>query len=178
MAEAAFQTLLNLANLSRRCASGLPEQIDVAPMWSGVGFSCLGVNFVIPMGQVKEMMDVPSSTRLPGVKYWVVGLANVRGRLLPLIDLARFAGGQLNSQRKAHRVLVLETDTLYSGLIADRSFGMKHFVIDTFSQYQGELPDTIRKYITGSYRDTHGEEWGVFDLNTLAADAHFLNAAI
>ena len=177
MAGAAYQALASLAALSRRSAKGLPAQQDVAPRWSGVGFSCLGKNYVIPMGQVKEMMEVPSCTQLPGVRNWVVGLANVRGRLLPLFDLARFVGGQLNSFKKSHRVLVLETDSLYSGLIVDRSYGMQHFINDTYAPYDGESPESVTKYITGSYRDDAGEVWGVFDLNQLANDPHFINAA-
>ena len=178
MSESAFEVLANLASLSRKSAKGLPAQQDVAPRWSGVGFACLGFNFVIPMGQVKEMMEVPTSTKLPGVHNWVVGLSNVRGRLLPLFDLARFIGGHLNKHRKSHRVLVLETDALYSGLIVDRSFGMQHFANDTYAQYKGEAPDKLKRYITGSYLDDNGEIWGVFDMNLLADDSEFINAAI
>ena len=177
MTGTAFEALASLAKVSRRSAKGLPAQQDVAPRWSGVGFSCLGFDFVIPMGQVKEMMEVPASTRLPGVKSWVIGLSNVRGRLLPLFDLARFAGGQLNIQRKAHRVLVLETESLYSGLVVDRSYGMQHFANDTFGEFAEQAPDSIKKYITGSFRDDNGAVWGVFDLNRLADDQEFISAA-
>ena len=90
MANPAFEALANLAAVSRKNAPGLPAQVDVAPRWSGVGFSCLGYRFVVPMGQVSELLEVPTATRLPGVQSWVVGLSNVRGRLLPLFDLARF----------------------------------------------------------------------------------------
>ena len=178
MSVTAFQVLANLASLSKRSAKTLPAQQAKAPRWSGVGFSCLGINFVIPMGQVKEMMEIPASTKLPGVKGWVVGLSNVRGRLLPLFDLAKFVGGQLNTQKKSHRVLVLETENLYSGLVVDRSFGMQHFINDTFGAYNQEVPEGFVKYITGAFSDDQGNQWGVFDLNLLAEDAEFVNAAI
>ena len=84
---------------------------------------------------------------------------------------------QLSSQKKAHRVLVLETDNLYSGLVVDRAFGMQHFIADSFGEYQGELPDELRQYIKGAYQDASGEQWGVFDLGVLAEDPNFTNAA-
>ena len=175
----AFEVLAGLAALSRQAAKGLPAQQDVAPRWSGVGFSMMGVDYVIPMGQVKEMMEVPPATQLPGVKFWVEGLANVRGRLLPLFDLAKFLGGQLNIQRKAHRVLVLETEALYSGLIVDRSYGMQHFVDETFAQDKGDdIPESVKRFVSGSYRDDSEKIWRVFDLNLLAGDPDFVNAAI
>ncbi len=177
MANPAFQALANLAVTSRNAAAGLPAQADVSPRWSGVGFSLLGHRFVVPMGQVSELMEVPTSTKLPGVQSWVIGLSNVRGRLIPLLDLARFMGGQMGSQRKAHRVLVLETDQLISGLVVDRAFGMQHFIAETFEQYNGELPERVNSFVAGAYRDASGEPWCVFDMNALAEDPGFINAA-
>ncbi|WP_086929591.1 chemotaxis protein CheW [Agarilytica rhodophyticola] len=177
MANSAFEALANLASLSRQTAMGLPAQVDAAPRWSGVGFSCMGFRFVVPMGQVSELMEVPATTRLPGVQSWVIGLANVRGRLLPLFDLARFVGGQISTQKKSHRVLVLETESLYSGLVVDRAFGMQHFVADTYGRFDGELPESLRQYIKGAYRDSGNEAWCVFDIEALSQDPNFTNAS-
>ncbi len=178
MSNPAFEALAELAIQSKKAAEGLPAQKDVAPRWSGIGFSCMGYRFVVPMGQISELMEVPSSTRLPGVQFWVIGLSNVRGRLLPLFDLARFIGGQVSSQKKAHRVLVLETESLYSGLVVDRAFGMQHFNTDTFADFDGSLPDGLNPFITGTYKDVSGDPWHVFDLRILADDPNFVNAAL
>ena len=179
MSNPAYEALANLATLSRSSARGLPAQTEVAPRWSGVGFSVLGKDYVIPMGQVKELMEVPVSTKLPGVQSWVVGLSNVRGRLLPLIDLAKFLGGSLNSNRRGHRVLVLETDNIYSGLIVDRSYGMQHLLNDTFHDAASDetIPYSATAFVTGAYRGQTGNSWTVFDLNLLAEDSGFSNAA-
>ncbi len=177
MANPAFESLVNLAAQSRRSAMGLPAQADMAPRWSGIGFSCLGFRFVVPMGQISELMEVPATTRLPGVHSWVIGLSNVRGRLLPLFDLARFIGGHVSSQKKSHRVLVWESDNLYSGLVVDKAFGMQHFVADTYSEENVELPDNLRGYVRGVYKDATGESWSVFDMSSLAEDPNFINAS-
>jgi len=177
MANSAFEALVDLAALSRQSAAGLPAQVNAAPRWSGIGFSCMGYRLVIPMGQVAELMEMPSATRLPGVQPWVLGLSNVRGRLLPLFDLARFVGGQISSQKKSHRVLVLETEYLYSGLVVDRAFGMQHFVADTFEEFDGELPRELRQFVNGAYRDDSGEPWCVFDMGELAINPNFKNAS-
>ena len=175
---AAYQALASLASLSRRSAAGLPAQEDVAPRWSGIGFGCLGQKYVVPMGQIKEMMEVPQATTLPGVQPWVIGLSNVRGRLLPLFDLARFVNSHLNSQKKSHRVLVLETDTLYSGLVVDQAFGMQHFIIESFkAPSASENRSGLARYVKGSYTDDGGDRWNVFDVNELAIDPRFISAA-
>lgn len=177
MANPAFEALVNLASVSQGTAKDLPAQANVAQRWSGVGFSCLGYRFVIPMGQISELMEVPSATRLPGVQSWVIGLSNVRGRLLPLFDLARFVGGQISNQKKSHRVIVLESEGLFSGLVVDRAFGMQHFIADTFAAFDGELPAGLKRYISGAYKDSSGERWCVFDMVALSQDPNFVNAS-
>lgn len=176
--QVAYQALADLAARSRRSAKGLPAQVDSVQKWSGIGFSLLGHRFVTPMGQVSELMEVPASTRLPGVQSWVIGLSNVRGRLLPLFDLPHFFSGHMSNQKKSHRVLVLETDSLYSGIVVDNAYGMQHFNAETFGDYEGELPTGVEPYAEGAYRDSFGEQWSVFNFARLAEDARFINAAL
>jgi twitching motility protein PilI len=179
--QAAFQVLASLTTISRQSAKGLPAQEDVAPRWSGVGFSFLGFHFVTPIGQVAELLEVPPSTRLPGVHSWVVGLSNVRGRLLPLFDLSMFFGGKLAGLRKQHRVLVVETDKLYSGLLVDRAFGMQHFSADSFigaGDVDEALPEVLQPYVQGAYQDGAGRNWLVFDVAALIEEPRFVNAAL
>lgn len=177
MANPAFEALAKLAALSRNSAVGLPEQVDVSPRWSGIGFETLGYRMVASMGQISELLEVPSATRLPGVQPWVMGLSNVRGRLLPLFDLAKFLGGHAMGQRKAHRVLVWESDDLYSGIIVDRAYGMQHFIADTFIDGAEELPHGLSRYVSGAYKDAKGQRWNVFDMSALASDPNFINAS-
>ncbi len=176
--QTAFHVLASLAATSRQSARGLPAQVDVVPRWSGVGFSFMGFQFVTPIGQVAELLEVPPSTRLPGVHPWVVGLSNVRGRLLPLFDLAMFYGGKLAGLRKQHRVLVVETDKLYSGLLVDRAFGMQHFSVDSFAEGAEDLPESLQPYTQGSYRDASGTSWFVFNVAALVDEPRFANAAL
>lgn len=178
MSRTAFQALAELAVKSRKAARGLPARKDTAPRWSGIGFSILGQKFVTPVSHVSEMMEVPSSTRLPGVHTWVIGLSNVRGRLLPLFDLADFFSGSAVGNKKHHRVLVLETDALYSGIVVDMAFGMQHFTSDSYGECQQMLPEPLQEFVEGAYRDVEGNAWPVFSMAKLATDARFKNAAL
>lgn len=174
--QAAFQALLTLAQRSRAAARGLPAQADIRPHWSGIGFALMGSYFVVPIGEISEMLEVPNHTHLPGVQPWVKGVANVRGRLLPLFDLAMFFGDRLTGSRKHRRVLILETETLYSGLIVDQVFGMQHFPMDEYSEQAGTVATSILPFVTGSYPQG-GERWSLFRPALLAEDPRFTNAA-
>ncbi|MDQ2076575.1 chemotaxis protein CheW [Marinimicrobium sp. ABcell2] len=178
MAEsgAAFEALTQLAERSRAAARGLPAQVDIRPHWSGIGFALMGSYFVAPLGEVSEMLEVPAFTHLPGVQPWVQGVANVRGRLLPIFDMAMFYGQRLTGTRKQRRVLILETETLYTGLLVDQVFGMQHFPVDEYQEEAGPVEDSIRSYTAGSYQ-VDGQRWTVFRPALLAEDPRFINAA-
>jgi twitching motility protein PilI len=171
-----FAALLSLAQRSVQHAHGLPAQVDVKPHWSGIGFTLCGHRFVAPMAEVAELLTVPSSTRLPGVQPWVRGVANVRGRLLPLIDLEAFFGGQLAGNRKRHRVLAMECGELFSGLLVSEVHGMQHFPVDCFHNELAEELAPMRPFLAGAYR--HRDlDWTVFSPFRLARSTRFFNAA-
>jgi len=179
MAQAPFDALRGLADKCRESAAGLPQKIEAVPRWRGLGFMALGVNFVAPMGQIVEMMEMPVFTRLPGVQPWVVGLSNVRGRLLPLFDFPMFLGGQLGQQKRHHRILLLETEDLFSGLIVERAMGMQHFQLDQFNEGDnGGLAKSLQPYVSGSFVDASSQKWHVLDFFRLAADPRFANASL
>lgn len=175
-AQKAFSSLVDLAQRSRSAARGLPAQLDIRPHWSGIGFLLMGHRFVVPLGEVSEMLEVPPYTHLPGVQSWVKGVANVRGRLLPIFDMPAFFGSSLSGGRKQRRVLILETESLYSGLMVDQVFGMQHFPTDEFQEDPGQVSEAIRPYVSGRY-DHDEQRWTVFRPALLAQDPRFVNAA-
>lgn len=176
--EAAFQALVDLANLSKKYAKALPAQVDASPRWSGIGFSLLGCRFVAPLGQIAEMLEMPAFTRLPGVQPWVTGLANVRGRLLPLFDMSNFLGGKASVQRKQHRVLVIDSNKFYSGLVVDQAFGMQHFTNEGFSEEAEHVPSVVQPLVQGAYTDAVGNVWAVMNIPSLLQDPRFVSAAL
>ena len=174
----AFKALTELAALSHENAQALPAQVDASPRWSGIGFSLLGCRFVASLKDISEMLEVPIYTKIPGVERWVVGLSNVRGRLLPLFDMAQFLGGKATPQRKQHRVLVVDQKGFYSGLIVDQAHGMQHFTSEVYSDDIADtVPDVLKPLAKGTYTDASGNPWVVFHVPTLLDEQGFASVA-
>ncbi|MBB3048406.1 twitching motility protein PilI [Litorivivens lipolytica] len=172
-----FDQLVALANRSVAVSSGLPQQTEIVPEWTGISFELGGARLVAPMGQVTEILTLPPYTRLPSVQDWVRGVANVRGRLLPLMDMEAFLGGSLDRSRKSHRVLVLEMGELYSGLIVSSVRGMETFPVDQYSPEMPDgIPEVLQPYIDGSYVQEDGVR-AVFSPEKLIQDDKFYNVA-
>lgn len=174
-----FKILQDIAKRSKQNAAGLPAQVEVKAHWSGVGFRIGEQHFVAPMEEVAEILPVPSYTQLPGVKNWVKGIANVRGRLIPILDLPDFLGDRLSTtSRKLRRILVVEYNEIVSGLVVDEVLGMQHFAIDGFiNQIPRETPEGLQSFLTGSY-ERDDDLWLVFSLFSLAEHPDFLLVAV
>lgn len=83
-----FDVLLNLEKRCQQNALRLPAAGEAGDKWVGVGFRVGGDKLIAAMSEVEEILDVPEYTKVPGVKSWVVGIANVRG------ELAAYHGSQ------------------------------------------------------------------------------------
>jgi twitching motility protein PilI len=169
-----------LQSLAVRCRSGftvLPRARDNrAIVWNGVGFRIGGQYCVTTMDDIAEVLTEPAATRLPGVKPWVRGVANVRGRLLPLVDLSAFLGEQAAPDQGQRRVLVIEKGDIYLGLIVDDVFGMQHFNVDTFRLDGGLDVAAMASYIQGGYQQDQ-RYWVVFRPQQLIEDNNFYTVA-
>nr|WP_255774766.1 chemotaxis protein CheW [Microbulbifer zhoushanensis] len=168
--------MVDIANRAKAQAAGLPGRQEVKPYWSGIGFSLLGHRFVAPMDEVVELLEVPPHTFIPGVQPWVRGVANVRGRLLPLFDLAMFFGGSLSSGRHQRRVLVVEHEKVYAGLIVDELHGMQHLALEYARRAPGDLLEPFAPMISGQFLRQQ-DRWLVFDMLALINDYQFMDAA-
>lgn len=171
-----YQALTDLADRSRHQAAGLPQQETFAETWIGVAFHIAGHSLVSPMNQVTELLTPPSYTRLPGVKSWVLGVANVRGRLVPLIDLCEFLGLPHQGHRQSRRVLIVEQGDILVGLLVDHVVGMQHFNTDDQMDSADTLPTGLEDYIDGAYQKNNAI-WHLFSMTKLISQEKFMQVA-
>ena len=177
-AEAApFALLTDIARRSRTLSKGLPAQEEAVELWNGIGFTLNGQRYVAPMGEVVEILHIPRHTQVPGVKAFMLGAANVRGRLLPLIDLAAFIGlPRASRSQRDRRVLVIEQDDVFCGLIIDSVLGMQYFAADSHVENLNEEAEALSPFLHGGYF-RNDELWRVFSMVELVEDERFLDVA-
>ena len=177
MSEHVYSILVELDNLSKSKASTLPAAQEVRATWSGIGFRMGDTRFVASMSEVAEVIPVPSFTIVPGVKPWVRGISNVRGRLLPIMDLTSFLQTKSLAREQNQRVLIVDKGEMYSGLVVDEVMGMQHFEVDTFQTQPESCGEQVDQYLEGAYL-RENELWYIFNLYQLADDPQFLQAAV
>ena len=172
-----FDFLLELEQRTLKFSSQLPTLDRVENTWVGVGFRIGDSRLIAAMSDVKEILDIPEYTMVPGVKSWVVGVANVRGSLLPILDMKSYLFGEDINKRQRGRVIVIDYKGFNTGLIVDEIYGMRHFRESDVTADVPEISESILPYVDKTFRQDE-ESWPVFDFNELAQDERFAHASL
>lgn len=120
---------------------------------------------------------MPDFVPVPLTKPWLVGVANVRGRLLPLVDLAKFLGIQSHERLKKRKVMVIDEDGVFSGIVIDQVLGILQFSQNHYEARFLSEESPFAPYNHGVFvKDS--KEWFVMMPSLLFANTDYLNAAM
>ncbi|MBI5163076.1 MAG: chemotaxis protein CheW [Magnetospirillum sp.] len=99
------------------------------PVHEDVQYVTLGIDrevFAVDVRRVREILDVPAIARLPNAPADLLGMIDVRGECVPVIDLRAKLGFPPAAMSGHTRILVLEVEVggrpLVLGVMADRVF--------------------------------------------------------
>jgi twitching motility protein PilI len=172
-----FELLKELEKRSRAVAAGTTAESSAEREWVGVAFRMGGETFLVAREETREVLGYPAVvTRIPGAKSWVKGLANVRGQLLPMLDLRQFLGSGATASGRNTRVIVVNHRDVPAGLMVDEVLGFRRFAE---TEFNAEAPPTVIRcdnYLAGAFR-RGGEVWPVMSLKSLLESQSFMQAA-
>src|SRR5690606_29439903 len=121
--SAPFAILAALERQSHQRGAALPVEEEGQPRWRGIGFRLDGQRFVAALEEVAEVLVCPRLSPVPRTKAWVRGIANLRGSLLPVMDLGGFLGHAPTQLTRHSRILVIHQAGVHSGLLVDEVLG-------------------------------------------------------
>src|SRR6266481_1491964 len=84
-----------------------------------VGFRIGRESFGVPISLVHEIVRIPEITAVPESPDFVEGVINLRGKIVPVVDLRKRFGENEIKPTKKNRILVAEVETKMVGLIVD-----------------------------------------------------------
>ncbi len=166
----------------RELQSRLAERLQAARFetsavaWLAV--ECAGQGVLLPLAQAGEIFGLPTLMPVPHTSDWFVGVANLRGRLHGVVDLAGFLGLRANAaielRREQSRLVAFNpTLELNCALLVDRLAGLRGV-----EQLQPDSDGAPRPAFAGTrYVDANGRRWQELQLVALASDDAFLRIA-
>ena len=171
-----FDALAEYERRSLAHVAGVPEQIEAPGLWRGIGFRIGARYLVSSINEVNEILTFPSLTLVPGVRPWLLGVANVRGNLVPLIDLKHYMEGERAQVTETSRVLLVRQAGGSVGLLVDEVLGQRNFSEEQRADAFGEDDERYARFVAEKYLlgDVH---WGLFSMAALVRTPDFAQAS-
>jgi twitching motility protein PilI len=178
---APFELLIEYEQRSLAHVVGLPEQLDAPGLWRGVGFRIGHKRLASGFDEVVEIMPMPQVTPVPGAQPWMLGVANIRGNLLPIVDLKQFLEGERTVLHEGQRVLIVRQPGGDVAVTIDELYGQRSFNDEQQIPVDALSESTLAEgryahFVDRAYRLAE-DAWGIFSLERLARTPEFRQAA-
>lgn len=169
-----------LADFERRslahAGAGEVAGASAANLWRGVGFRVGDRHLVSSLTEVNEILSFPDVTRVPGARAWLLGVASVRGNLIPLIDLKGFLSGEAASLSDSSRVLLVRQSGGSVGLLVDEVVGQRSFGDEQRESAAVQADAAVGRYVVDHFA-SGDVQWGRFSIAALVRANEFSQAA-
>ena len=173
-----FEALADYERRSLAHVAGAPEQIEATGLWRGVGFRVGERQLVSGFGEVSEILGLPPAiTPVPSTRNWLLGVANVRGNLVAVVDLKQFLLDERTHVTDRSRVLLVRQSGGAVGLLVDELLGQRNLTDAQREGAEGESDERFARYVT-EVVDTAGGRLGMFSMVELTRAPEFRQAAL
>jgi twitching motility protein PilI len=163
-----------LRELQGRLAERLQQARTQERVASWLAVECGARGLLLPLEQAGEIFAMAPLVAVPHTQPWFAGVANLRGSLYGVVDLARFIGLAAQPGDEARLVVFNPAMALNCALLVERLAGLR-----SAGQLEREaVPEAPRPAFVGArYVDAGGRHWQELDLAALAADDAFMKIA-
>ena len=110
-------TMQSLRDVPTLTSDGEPEQRHASGYWKVCLIRLGGERFAVDLRQVREVFKLESMTPVPGTSELLIGVANLRGVIVPLVDLRSCVGASRSTT--PHYALVVRHGVQQIGIVID-----------------------------------------------------------
>jgi purine-binding chemotaxis protein CheW len=115
---------------------------------------------------VREVYPLKDFTSLPGIPSFVLGLANVRGQILSVIDTKKLFNLPEKGIGELNKIIIVQNGTMEFGILADVIIGTRRIMFEDIQ----ESPPTVTVTGTAYLRGVTKERMAVVDIEKMLND--------
>lgn len=171
-----------LRNLQARLADRMQAARSQQAVRSWLAVECGSVGYLLPLAEAGEIFPAGLMQRVPYTRPWFMGVANLRGGLFGVVDLAGFVGGKVSARRdnprdEARLVAFNASLDLNCALWVDRLAGLRSLErLKPLADHPAtDLP--AARFVGELFEDDTGRQWRELRLSELANEPAFLGIA-
>jgi twitching motility protein PilI len=133
-----------------------------------------GSRFLLDLTEAGEITTVGAITGVPLTADWFLGLSNLRGNLISVVDLARFQGQASTVIDKDCRIVAFAPALGFNcGLLVSRVLGLRNIAGMTLKN-PAPVADNS-PWLARHYVDQEAQDWTGLDLSLITQDSRFLH---
>lgn len=152
------------------------DQVQAPGLWRGIAFRIGTRRLMSSITEVSEILPVLHHTSVPGTQPWLLGVVNVRGTLVPLVDLRGYIEGERTPLGDTSRMLVARHGSNAIGLLVEEVLGQRNLTAENDPLKLENDAANWARFVPAHF-DLDGKLWGVFSMAALVAAPDFLHAA-
>ncbi|MBA3508266.1 MAG: chemotaxis protein CheW [Betaproteobacteria bacterium] len=158
--------------LAARLASKTAAQVES----SRLGMACMDERWLIRLSDAGEVITMPPIVAVPLTQPWYLGVANIRGNLVSVIDFAGFLARNVAAGGAQSRLVLFgpRAGDLNAGIVVQRVLGLRNIA----ELAPAAAPTEAPAWYAQRWMDRDGNPWQEIDLAKLAVDPVFLQVGI
>jgi twitching motility protein PilI len=167
-----------LRELQSRLATRMQAARAEGVQASWLAVESAGTRYLFPLAQAGEIFPFTAAQHVPYTRPWFLGVANLRGGLYGVVDLAAYvgarpAGARIDTGRAESRLVALgATLEVNCALLVDRLAGLRN--ADAFTASTGPV-EGAPSWQGASFTDASGAVWQEINLQSLSQQPEFLS---
>jgi len=115
-----------------------------------VEFLLVRERYALELPHIREVYPLKDLTPLPGTPDFVLGIINVRGEILSIIDMKRFFDlPERKGLTPMNQVIILESDEMAFGILADEILGTRSVPMSAIQKSLPTLTGIRAEYLLG-----------------------------
>lgn len=132
--------------------------------------------WLLNLHEAGEIVSVGSITKVPLTKDWFLGMTNVRGNLVSVVDLACFCGMPPTTVDKDCRIIAFSPALSFnSGLLVSRILGLRN---TADMQLEPAAETDAAPWAAQRHVDRESQVWTELNLSLIVQDPEFLHVGI
>lgn len=132
--------------------------------------------WLLNLQEAGEIVSVGAITKVPLTRDWFLGLTNIRGNLISVVDLAHFCGQAPTPVDKESRIVAFAPALSFnSGLLVSRVMGLRNIAE---MQPQAGTEDSGMPWAARRYIDRESQVWTELNLSLIVQDPRFLQVGL
>lgn len=161
----------------------LLERVQAAKTGAAVGGSVLGVligqrRCLLELTQISEIVTLQAITPVPLARPWYLGLANIRGALTGVVDLAQFQGRAGGGGADSRLVTIAPSLGFPCALRVERVLGLRKLAGMTALPADADGGNGAAGWCAQRYADGDAQQWDRIDLARLVREPRFLQVGL